>query len=123
MDRLLNHHAVTVPAGSSYVPGGELWQAAAGETAEETQKIKQCQGDEVMIDAFSFWLLLIACIVGTYILTPVLKRFEAYRKGYDKGHAEGHEEGFYEGFQEGLTDGIRIGEGRLKKAQHIDIKG
>jgi len=65
---------------------------------------------------------MIACIVGTYILTPVLKRFEAYRKGYDKGHAEGHEEGFYEGFQEGLTDGIRIGEGRLKKAQHIDIK-
>jgi flagellar biosynthesis/type III secretory pathway protein FliH len=76
-----------------------------------------------MIEPLSFFFLLIVCILGTYALTPAIKRFEAHQRGYNKGHAEGHEEGFYEGFQEGLTDGIRIGEGRLKKAQHIDIKG
>lgn len=45
-----------------------------------------------MIDAFSFWVILISCIVGTYLLTPAAKRFESYCTGYDKGYLDGQKE-------------------------------
>ena len=80
MDRLLNHHAVTVPAGSSYVPGGELWQAAADETAEKTQKNKLDQEVEVMGDWGYFVVLIVTvgvAILGTYGAT----KDYYYRKG------------------------------------------
>lgn len=64
-----------------------------------------------MIDAFSFWLILIFCIVGTYILTPVLKRFEAYWKGYNKG------------YKDGMSHGIWVGGEQMRKTQHFDMRG
>jgi hypothetical protein len=75
-----------------------------------------------MIEPFSFFLILIACILGTYALTPAIKRFEAHQRGYNKGH----EKGYQDGLQDGLIDGIRIGEAqryRQGKGVHIDAKG
>ena len=39
-----------------------------------------------MVDIFSFLVILLFCILGTYLLTPVIGRFEAYCKGYKKGY-------------------------------------
>lgn len=79
-----------------------------------------------MMDTLSFFFLLIVCILGTYALTPAIKRFVAYRNGYSKGHTEGREEGFNSGYADGLSDGIVIGERRKEcncKGTYIDARG